>query len=108
MATHTCGTNANNSLTCVAWSPSAQVLSPADAQTINKGILSDGTTHNSEAALRAHGGFDAATGTVYFPNNRGFCKLAPGDVVAIDTTSNVGWPIVISKNAINNGPWTFT
>jgi len=35
--------------------------------------------------------------------NRGFLVVRAGDYVAYDST---GWPILVSANAIANGPWT--
>ena len=35
--------------------------------------------------------------------NRGVLQVFPGDWVVYDST---GWPILVSANAIANGPWT--
>jgi hypothetical protein len=44
-----------------------------------------------------------------FVPNRGVLRLFPGDVVAIDNLggTNVGWPILVSADAIAHGSWTF-
>ena len=41
----------------------------------------------------------SANGRLYIPN-RGIITMLPGDVVFVDPT---GWPILVSKNAINIG-----
>lgn len=106
MATHTFGTNANSSLTAVKFYPTSAVLSDADMATIRAGILTDDAAHAS-AAIRGYGDF-VRGGLLYLPNNRGVIKLQPGDVVAIDAVATSGWPILVSAQALANGPWTFT
>ena len=106
MATHTLGTNATTSLTAVTFSPVPSVLSDADMATIRAGIRSDDASH-AVATLRGYGGF-VREGLLYLPNNRGVIKLAPGDVVAIDTVATSGWPILLSAYAVANGPWTLS
>ncbi len=105
MATHTLGTNANNSLVAVTFSPAPSTLSDADLATIDSDILSDDAAA-AVASLRGLGGF-VRQGLLFLPNNRGVVKILPGDVIAVDTTSNVGWPILVSANAIANGAWTY-
>lgn len=78
---------------------------PADLATVNQAILTDDAAH-AVAHLRAMGGF-VREGVLYLPNNRGSIVLRPGDVIGVDTTSLVGWPIVVSANAIAAGAWTF-
>lgn len=104
MATKTLGTDSTSSLVAVVYSPAPSVLLPADLATINQDILTDDAAH-AVAHLRAMGGF-VREGLLYLPNNRGVVKILPGDVVAVDTTSNVGWPILVSANALANGAWT--
>lgn len=41
-------------------------------------------------------------GQLFIPN-RGVLQVLPGDYVFYDST---GWPILVSANAIANGPWT--
>lgn len=43
------------------------------------------------------------TGRLFIPN-RGWLQCKPGDVVAWDATT--GWPILLSGDAAQNGPWT--
>jgi hypothetical protein len=115
MATHTLATSGN--LTAVTYSQAPTVLLPADLATIAQLILNDpgpldGTTSTYETSMMvgAHsivpGAFNYM-GILTIPG-RGFLRLVPGDIVAVDSTANVGWPIVISANAKTNGPWTFT
>ena len=51
------------------------------------------------------GGQFSAGGQLFIPGDRGVITLLPGDYVGVDST---GWPIVVSANAIANGPWTHT
>jgi|SRR6185312_1194139 len=93
------GTNANNSLTSLAFSGGADMLD-ADLATIRQNIKDD--------LLGAFGNVwpDAFSrqGLLYVPN-RGVLKVLPGDVVMVDTNS--GWPILVSANVLNRGgtPW---
>jgi len=105
MATHLLGTNATNSLTAVKFSPVGSVLSDADMATIRSGIRTDDAQH-AVATLRGYGGF-VREGLLYLPNDRGVIRLQPGDVVAIDSVATSGWPILVSAQALANGPWTF-
>lgn len=93
MATGHLGTNANNSLTSLIF---AGAQSPLDLAAIANAIKDDLTNGNPIFA-----GAWAQTGLLYIPN-RGVLKAQPGDYVAVDST---GWPILVSKNAIANGPW---
>jgi hypothetical protein len=99
MATLTLGTNATDSLTSVVYSMSDVTLLPADLATIAQGILDD--LNPSHPIVP--GSFTYA-GRLWIPN-RGNLIMNPGDVVAIDST---GWPILVSANAIANGPWTLS
>lgn len=99
MATRTLGTNANNTLTAVLFAPGyASGLSAADQAAIANAIKDDvGNAHNI-----LPGAFQA--GQLYIPN-RGVLQVLPGDFVGVDSQ---GWPILVSKNSIANGPWTHT
>lgn len=104
MATVTLGTTADNSLTAVAFSGSSQVLSDADLAAIAQAILSDTNIARPMAMSIGAGGF-TRDGLLYLPDNRGVVVVRPGDYVAVDTTADVGWPILVSANAIANGAW---
>lgn len=106
MATHTLGTNANTSLTAVTMSAGSD-LADADIATIAQGILDDllGQSSSGVNARIVQEAF-SRKGLLYVPN-RGVLKVLPGDVVAVDGTAGVGWPILVSKQAIANGAWHF-
>lgn len=97
MATLTLGTNAPTSLVAVEFSRGLD-LSDADIAAIANGILND-----QNVAHPIYPGAFARTGLLYIPN-RGVLQVQPGDYVAIDSTT--GWPILVSADAIANGPWT--
>lgn len=97
MATVTLGTNANNSLVSVIIS---HTVPDADVATIANNIKDDRINVYPNNPIFP-GGF-ARSRLLYVPN-RGILKCLDGDYVAYDAT---GWPILISKNAIANGPWT--
>lgn len=101
MATSTLGTTANNDLTAVPFSPSSQVLLPADMATINQAILDDQNVAHPQASLSGVGGF-SYNGLLYVPN-RGVLKVLPGDWVGVDAN---GWPILVSAYSIATGGWT--
>jgi hypothetical protein len=107
MATHTLATSAN--LTAVTFSPSPQVLLPADIATIHGGMKHDPNPSNGQSSGRAPGGGFSYNGLLFVPG-RGVLRLWPGDVVAIDNLggTNVGWPILVSADAIAHGSWLFT
>lgn len=110
MATHTLVTKAN--LTAVTYSQSPITLLPADLATIDNGIFNDPNVGNFQNSARSR--FYPASGFAYngilIVPNRGYLQVLPGDVVAIDNNggTNVGWPILVSADAIANGSWTFT
>ena len=107
MATGLAGTDASNSLVAVTFSQSTTVLLPADLATINYAILDDQNTGAvAHATFSGIGGF-MREGLLYVPN-RGVLKVLPGDVVAVDTTTSVGWPVLVSAEAIASGKWNFT
>ncbi len=99
MSIRTSGTNATTSLTnSVLWLPGyGSGLQTSDIATIANAIKND--QGNSGAIWP--GAFDGS-GLLAIPN-RGILKILPGDLVAVDST---GWPILVSANAIANGPWT--
>ena len=101
MATKTLGTAATTTLVAVSFSPSSQVLLPADMKTINNTILDDLNTSHPQAHLIGTGGM-AYNGILYVPN-RGFLKVLPGDYVGIDPN---GWPILVSKHSIAGTGWS--
>lgn len=99
MATITLGTNATNSLNGLKFV--RQYSTPAGIAglaTVNANILDDLNV--------AHPTWPGAfrSGFLHIPN-RGVLQVLPGDYVAYDST---GWPILVSSNAIANGPWTHT
>lgn len=99
MATRTLGTNATTTLTAVLYLPGyASGILAADQATIQNSIKDDiGNAHNLWP-----GAFQG--GQLYIPN-RGVLAVLPGDFVGVDSQ---GWPILVSKNSIANGPWTHT
>ena len=104
MATGTLATSGN--LIAVTWSQSPAVLLPADLAAIMNAILDDQNVAHPMAQISGTGGF-VREGFLYVPN-RGPLNIYPGDVIAVDTASNVGWPILVSADAIANGTWTYT
>lgn len=103
MALHTLGTNANNSLaTAVTYQKGyGSGLSAADLASVAQAIKDDKVnTHPVVASAFA------SDGILYLPQGRspGGILLLPGDVIAVDSR---GWPIVVSADAIANGPWHF-
>ena len=105
MATHTLGTNANTSLTAVTYHGAYAGLAQADLASINAAILNDQNPRHLAAQLSGMGGF-VREGLLYVPN-RGVLRILEGDVVAVDETTNVGWPILVSKQAIASGAWHY-
>lgn len=93
MATSHLGTNANNSLTSLIMSGA---MPAADLAAIANAIKNDQVN-----GLPIWPGAFAQNGLLYVPN-RGVLKVLPGDYVAVDSQ---GWPIMVSKNSIANGPW---
>ncbi len=120
MATRTLGTNANTSL--VGFVVGFNDLITADVATLNLAIRSDppgyGAWNNVQnTGLVQQGASSANTigsvrnrvnqayarnGRLFIPN-RGELTLKNGDLVCWDGTT--GWPIVISGDAIANGPY---
>ncbi len=104
MATQTLGTNSATSLTAVVFSQATTALLPADLAAINAAILDDLNPSHPVAQLGGMGGF-VREGLLYVPN-RGFLRVLPGDVVAVDGTS--GQPILLTAYGLSAGPWTLT
>lgn len=104
MATHTLVTNGN--LTAVTYSQSVTTLLPADLATVNYGILDDVGNLHAPAAISGLGGFNRE-GILVVPG-RGWLKVLPGDVVAVDIDRGSGWPILVSAHAIATGLWTLS
>lgn len=120
MATRTLGTNANTSL--VGFVVGFNDLIPADVATLNLAIRGDppgyGAWNNVQSTgLVQQGATSVNTiginrprinqpyvrnGELFVPN-RGRLVLKNGDLVAYDATT--GWPIVVSGDAVANGPW---
>jgi|SRR5215472_7363937 len=107
MATHTLVTKAATTLTAVTYSQSPVTLLPADLAAVAQAILDDTTTSNMVGAGMTIPGAFNYMGILMIPG-RGFLKVLPGDVVAVDPATGVGWPILVSSNAIANGNWTLT
>ncbi len=98
MSTIHLGTTANNSLTpAITFEPGWNSgMAAADIATMALAIKDD-----LNVAHPVYPNAFSSNGLLYVPN-RGILQMRPGDVVAIDST---GWPILVSKNAIANGPW---
>lgn len=99
MATHTLGTVATNSLTCLKYGASNL---DADVATIAEGInddflLSNPITGATPGVTRIFPGAFVKQGLLIVPN-RGYLKMMPNDVIAIDT--NIGFPILIPNYAV--------
>jgi hypothetical protein len=101
MATVTVGTAGTTTLTGVVYSPSAQVMLPADVGAMNAGILDDQNVAHPAAHLSGVGGL-TGEGMLIVPN-RGTLKLLPGDVVAFDPTT--GGVVLITALAAAGGDW---
>lgn len=107
MAVHTLGTNANNSITkALTWLPGFNSgIATADMATVAEAFKDDQNVTHPLAGL-ANAPFGPGVsyyGTILIPN-RGILKMLPGDVFAVDSR---GWPILLSKDTIANGPWHF-
>lgn len=71
----------------------------ADIASLAIGILNDKI--NTYPNNPIYPGAYMRRGRLYIPN-RGVLIPQEGDYIMIDTT---GWPILVSANAIANGPW---
>jgi len=118
MATRTLGTNATTSLTALVVGINDQI--PADLATFNNAVRGDppgylGPTGGYVASTGLVGGVGSVRprvaqcyvkkGVIYIPN-RGVLQLRDGDFICVDATT--GWPIVLSGDAAQNGPYTHT
>lgn len=106
MATKHLGTNANNSLSALAY---GAANADADVAAIQQAILDDFLQSNpvtgaAPGVSRIYPGAFVRQGALIVPN-RGVLQLMPGDVVAVDPTT--GWPILVSANAVNAGGSVF-
>ncbi len=97
MALLTLGTSATTSLSALKWLPGIGSMSAADLGSMNNAIKDDINVAHPNVPNCVRGG------QLYIPN-RGWVQVLPGDYVAYDSTT--GWPILLSANAIANGPWT--
>lgn len=97
MATKTLGTNANNSLTALAFLRGIGSMTPADVASVNNAIKDD-----QNPAHPLVGGFAQGESRLFIPN-RGRLVVLPGDWIGVDSR---GWPILLSADTIANGPWT--
>jgi hypothetical protein len=100
-------------LTAVTFSQSPSVLLPADLAAIAQAILNDPTGATGPGTSMMVGAHSVIPGAFNYMGiltipGRGFLKVLPGDVLAVDPTTNVGWPILVSANAIANGAWVLT
>lgn len=115
MALRTLGTNANTSLSGFVVGFNDTII--ADIATMNDAIKQDPPVGSIYSPILSTGLINqTATGTTrqlmnqaYVKNGvlivpkRGQLVLRNGDLVAWDTTT--GWPIVVSGDAVANGPW---
>lgn len=101
MTVLTLGTNATTSLSGLNFlRQQTTAAGIAGTATINANIKSDLTTGPGGLGAIIPGAF--RMGLLQVPN-RGVLQVFPGDWVVYDST---GWPILVSANAIANGPWT--
>lgn len=102
MALGTIGTNAATSLAALRWLPGYNSgVAPADMASLALMIKDDlGNAHALWPEAFSYNGH------LFIPNREGMLHARPGDVIAVDAAT--GWPIIISKNAAANGPWTTT
>lgn len=95
MALGTAGTDATDSLNAQVFS---RAMATADIAAIANGILDD-----LNPSHPVWPGAFSQVGLLFVPN-RGILRVLPGDYVAFDTAT--GWPILLSANAVANGPYT--
>jgi hypothetical protein len=97
MATHTLGTATNVSLTAIPWSPSPQVLAPADLTTLH-GLI------NGVFPQMAHP--VTYLGKLFLPGRpESPITLRPGDIIATDPVS--GWPIILPAAVAATANWHY-
>jgi hypothetical protein len=84
----------------MGYGPAASML-PADIASVANAILDDKV--NTHPIVPSAWSSD---GLLYLPQGRspGGIRMLPGDVIAVDSR---GWPIIVSADAIANGPWHF-
>jgi hypothetical protein len=100
LAVKTLGTNANNSITnAIAFLPGYGQIANADVATIALAIKDDQNVSHPVIP----GSFNVTEGGQLFIPNRGVLRVLAGDWVGVDSR---GWPILLSKDTIANGPWT--
>jgi hypothetical protein len=97
MALRTLGTNATTSLNALLFQRAG--MNAADVATFKANVKDDLTNGHPIVP----GAFEL--GRLVIPNRQGWLEIRPGDFIAYDST---GWPILLSANAIANGPWTHT
>lgn len=99
----TLGTAAQNTLAAIGpWTTGGGGFTDAQIAAIAQAILDETNAHNI-----LPGAF-SRNGLLFLPSNRGVIKVLPGDYVGVDTAAGVGWPIVVSANAIAGGSWDHT
>ena len=97
MALLTGGTSAPTSLSALLITRSG-----ATAVIQNEALVSAGILDDLNVAHPIWPGAFRNGHQLYVPN-RGVLRCIPGDYVMFDATT--GWPILVSANAIANGPW---
>lgn len=103
MALHTLGTNASNSLTAIQWFPG---MPQADWAAFDALVKSSRAGSSSNPIPVAAPFRLDQSGHLWLPGRDAAIQLIPGDYLALDSTT--GWVIVLSQNAVTNGPYTFT
>jgi hypothetical protein len=119
MAIGTAGTTSTTSLTALfapgsyispggtaqSFPSSVADLATVDANvaTINQAIKDDQNPNLPAPGAGPMWGWSKA-GQLYVPN-RGWLKVLPGDLVAVDTQ---GWPVLISARSAASGQWPHT
>src|SRR5712672_2374708 len=97
MATHTLTTS--SALTAVTWTGDGAQLSAADLAAVAVLIKDD-----LNVAHPLIPGSFVKEGRLFIPNRQGVLIILPGDVIAVDSR---GFPILVSKDSIANGNWTY-
>jgi hypothetical protein len=113
MATGTGGTNANSSLTSLLISNSMAAADIAaiaaliydDRQNLPPNAVVGSLNTPILSSVTALPSAFTQNGKLYIPN-RGVLQTFPGDYVMVDATS--GWPILVSRQAINIGGSVWT
>ncbi len=101
MALKTFGTNGTTSLSAVQFHPSSGVMSDSDLAAFNALINPNyGGANPNSGKL---GTYIERAGQLWLPD-RGWVKVNPYDWLVVDSTT--GWPFILSKNAVDSGPYT--